>query len=454
MQFDSINPATGKRLASFEADSELTVEAKVEAADRAFRDWRRTPFSRRSALMVDLAAHLREDRDHYAAMATIEMGKPIGEAEAEIEKCAWAAEFFAEHAESMLGSRAMPSTAVLSYVQYQPLGVVLEIMPWNFPFWQAIRAAIPILMGGNVALLKHASNVPQCALAIEAMFREVGFPVATFQTLLVSSSAVERLIADDRVAAVTLTGSDTAGAAVARLAGGALKKCVLELGGSDPFIVLEDADLAKAANVGCRARNQNNGQSCIAAKRFVVHESVADEWERRFCDNVAALRIGDPMDRITEVGPLARADLVTSLTDQLDRSVMAGARVSVGGRSLDGPGYYFQPTVLTQTRRDMAVLREETFGPLAAVVRVRDDEEALRVANDSKYGLGASIWTSPERGQSLASRIETGMVFVNGMVASDPRLPFGGVKRSGIGRELSEFGLREFQSLQTVWIGG
>ena len=403
--------------------------------------------------MGELARHLRAERDGYAALATTEMGKPIVEAEAEIEKCAWAAEYFAEHAESMLAPRAIPSTAALSYVQYQPVGVVLEIMPWNFPFWQAIRAAIPILMGGNVALLKHASNVPQCALAIESIFRQAGFPDAVFQTLLVRSSAVERLINDERVASVTLTGSDVAGAEVARIAGYALKKCVLELGGSDPFIVLEDADVEKAASVGCRARNQNNGQSCIAAKRFIVHESIADEWERRFCENVAALRLGDPMDRAAQVGPLARADLVTVLNEQLQRSASAGARISVGGKRVDRPGFYFEPTVVTQARREMAVFREETFGPLAAVIRVADEEDAIRVANNSRYGLGASVWTNADRGQKLASRLEAGMVFVNGMVASDPRLPFGGVKRSGIGRELSEFGMREFQSLQTVWVG-
>ena len=403
--------------------------------------------------MGELARHIRVERNRYAALATTEMGKPIVEAEAEIEKCAWAAEYFAEHAESMLAPRAIPSTAALSYVQYQPLGVVLEIMPWNFPFWQAIRAAIPILMGGSVALLKHASNVPQCALAIESIFRQAGFPDAVFQTLLVPSSRVEHLINDERVAAVTLTGSDVAGAEVARIAGTALKKCVLELGGSDPFIVLEDADVEKAASVGCRARNQNNGQSCIAAKRFIVHASIADEWERRFCENVAALRVGDPMDRAVQVGPLARAALVSALNDQLERSASAGARIRVGGKRVDRSGFYFEPTVVTQARRDMAVFREETFGPLAAVIRVADEDGAIRVANDSRYGLGASVWTDADRGQKLASRLEAGMVFVNGMVASDPRLPFGGVKRSGIGRELSEFGIREFQSLQTVWVG-
>ena len=452
MPVESINPVTGQVVATLEAHSDEEVEMKLDAAQRAYMDWRRSTFSRRSELMAELSAHLRRHRDRYASMATMEMGKPIVEAEAEIDKCAWAAEFFAGNAEAMLAPRSMPSTARVSYVQYQPLGVVLEIMPWNFPFWQAIRAAVPILLGGNVALLKHASNVPQCALAIEAMFRKAGFPTGVFQTLLVGSSAVSRLIEDDRIAAVTLTGSDLAGAEVAKVAGSALKKCVLELGGSDPFMVLAGADVEKAAAVGCRARNQNNGQSCIAAKRFIVEESIADEWEARFAKHVAALRVGDPMDRATQVGPLARADLVATLSDQLDRSVAAGARVRVGGQKLERPGYFFAPTVVVETRREMPVFCEETFGPLAAVVRVQDEDEAIRVANDSRYGLGASIWIDSERGQSIASRIEAGMVFVNGMVASDPRLPFGGVKRSGIGRELSEFGIREFQNMQTVWV--
>jgi acyl-CoA reductase-like NAD-dependent aldehyde dehydrogenase len=382
------------------------------------------------------------------------MGKPIVEAEAEVDKCAWTAEWFAEHAEAMLAPRPVASTATESYVRFQPLGVILAVMPWNFPLWQVFRAAIPALIGGNVMVLKHASNVPQTALEAERTFRSAGFGGGVFQTLLVGSDAVEGIVRDRRVAGVTLTGSEAAGARVAEVAGSALKKTVLELGGSDPFIVLEDADVPAAARVACRARNQNNGQSCIAAKRFVVVAEVADEFERGFGEAVAALRVGDPMERETNVGPLARADLVTELERQVRESVALGARAPVGGGRLDRKGYYFQPTVLTGVRRDMPVFREETFGPVAAVVRVQDEAEALAVANDSDFGLGAAIWTGDEeRGKRLARRVEAGAVFVNGMVASDARLPFGGVKRSGYGRELSEYGLQEFLNVQTVWVG-
>ncbi len=454
MALVSINPATEEELARFEEDSEADVERKLEAAQQAFRKWRNEAFATRSRLLAEVAHVLRQKKDHYARLATEEMGKPITEAEAEVEKCAVTADYFAEHAEPMLAPRDLPSNAPReSYVQYRPLGVLLEVMPWNFPFWQAFRAGIPALVGGNVAILKHASNVPRCALAIEEVFREAGFPAGVFQTLLVGSSKVDRLIKDERVTAVTLTGSDTAGAKVAEAAGKVLKKCVLELGGSDPFIVLADADLEQSATVACRARNQNNGQSCIAAKRFIVQEQVADEWERLFCEKVAALKVGDPLDRGNQVGPLARGDLVKGLEDQLRRSLRAGARAAVGGKPLGGPGYYFQPTVVTGVDRNMPVMAEETFGPVAAVVRAADEEEAIAIANASQYGLGSAVWTEPERGKRLAGRIEAGMVFVNGMVASDARLPFGGVKRSGYGRELSEFGIREFQNIQTVWVG-
>jgi succinate-semialdehyde dehydrogenase / glutarate-semialdehyde dehydrogenase len=448
----SINPANGHVLARLDEDSAPSVDAKLQAAADEFRRWRRMAYGKRSTLMVELAAVLRRDKERLATLAATEMGKPIVEAEAELEKCAWAAEFFAEQAESMLAPRAMPSNVSGSYIQYQPLGVLLEIMPWNFPFWQAFRAAIPALMGGNVALLKHASNVPQAALAIESAFRDAGFPDGAFQTLLVGSGMVEHLIADPRIAAVTLTGSDLAGSKVAEKAGKALKKCVLELGGSDPFIVLEDANIEAAATVACRARNQNNGQSCIAAKRFIVHEAIADEWETAFTQKVTALKVGDPLDRSVQVGPLARPDLVAALEDQLRRTIDAGAKRLTGGERLESEGFFFQPTVVSDVRRDMPVMREETFGPLAAVIRVSNADEALAVANDSEFGLGASVWTSPDRGRRLAGDIEAGMVFVNGMVASDVRLPFGGIKRSGLGRELSEFGIREFQNLQMVWV--
>jgi succinate-semialdehyde dehydrogenase/glutarate-semialdehyde dehydrogenase len=385
---------------------------------------------------------------------TAEMGKPIVEAEAEVEKCAWSATWIADNAARLLADEPIESTGTKSYVRYQPLGVILAVMPWNFPFWQAFRAGLPALAAGNVMLLKHASNVPQCALAIEDVFREAGVPKGVFQTLLIGPGPVAGIIADRRVAGVTLTGSEAAGELVASAAGKALKKSVLELGGSDPFIVLEDADVKTAATVACRARNQNNGQSCIAAKRFIVAEPVADEFEELFSKAVAALKVGDPTDRANQVGPLARPDLVDDLERQVKESISKGAKVLAGGKRLNNGGNFFEPTVLAGVKPGMPVYNEETFGPVAAVIRVRDAEEALRVANDTDFGLGSSIWTKDvERGQMLAERVEAGLVFINGMVASDARLPFGGVKRSGYGRELSEHGIKEFTNIQTVWVG-
>jgi succinate-semialdehyde dehydrogenase/glutarate-semialdehyde dehydrogenase len=408
----------------------------------------------RSKMLHAVAGVLRADKLRFAALMTTEMGKPIVEAEAEVEKCAWTADWIADNAARLLADEPVESTATRSYVRFQPLGVVLAVMPWNFPFWQALRAGLPALAAGNVMLLKHASNVPQCALAVEDVFREAGVPDGVFQTLLIGPGPVEQIITDRRVAGVTLTGSEAAGARVAAAAGKALKKSVLELGGSDPFIVLADADVATAATVGCRARNQNNGQSCIAAKRFVVVESVADEFEARFAAAVGSLKVGDPMDRANQFGPLARADLLDDLERQVDRSVAMGARVLIGGRRIAGAGNYFQPTVLADVRAGMPVYNEETFGPVAAVIRVKDEEQALQVANDSDFGLGSAIWTKDvDRGQRLAERVEAGLVFINGMVASDARLPFGGVKKSGFGRELSEYGIKEFVNIQTVWVG-
>ena len=454
MAIRSVNPATEEELARFEEQTPAGVERALALAWEAREGWRDTPVGSRCARFTELAAYLRHERPRLATLLTAEMGKPIVEAEAEVEKCAWTADWFAEHAEALLTPRPMGSTATESYVRYQPLGVVLAVMPWNFPLWQVFRAAIPAVIGGNVVVLKHASNVPQAALEAERAFRGAGFPEGVFQTLLVGSGPVEGIIRDRRVAAVTLTGSEAAGVQVAGVAGASLKKTVLELGGSDPFIVLEDADVAAAATVACRARNQNNGQSCIAAKRFIVVEEVADEFERRFAGAVSALKVGDPMERDTNVGPLARGDLVDEHERQVRESVALGARAAVGGERVDRPGYYFQPTVLTGVTREMPVYREETFGPVAAVIRVRDEAEALAAANDSEFGLGSAIWTGdPERGKRLAERVEAGAVFVNGMVASDARLPFGGVKRSGYGRELSEFGLHEFLNVQTVWVG-
>jgi succinate-semialdehyde dehydrogenase/glutarate-semialdehyde dehydrogenase len=450
----SIDPSNGKELATFPELDAAGIEAAVERAWSSRHAWRDAGMDLRTALLRSVAGVLRAEKSRFAALMTAEMGKPIVEAEAEVEKCAWSATWIADNAARLLADEPLESTATKSYVRYQPLGVVLAVMPWNFPFWQAFRAGLPALAAGNVMLLKHASNVPQCAVAIEDVFREAGVPKGVFQTLLIGPGPVAGIIADKRVAGVTLTGSEAAGELVASAAGKALKKSVLELGGSDPFIVLEDADVKTAATVACRARNQNNGQSCIAAKRFIVAEPIADEFEELFSKAVAALKVGDPTDRANQVGPLARPDLVDDLERQVKESIKKGAKVLAGGKRLDNGGNYFEPTVLAGVKPGMPVYNEETFGPVAAVIRVRDAEEALRVANDSDFGLGSAIWTGDvERGQMLAERVEAGLVFINGMVASDARLPFGGVKRSGYGRELSEHGIKEFTNAQTVWIG-
>jgi acyl-CoA reductase-like NAD-dependent aldehyde dehydrogenase len=452
--FVSLNPTTEEVLATIQEDGPEEVEAALERAWRAYQEWRRLPLERRGELMRAAARRLRQERYRYARLITLEMGKPIVEAEAEVLKCAWNCDYFAEHAPRFLSPEEVESNASRSYVQFLPLGPVLAIMPWNFPFWQVFRAAAPALMAGNTLLLKHASNVPQCALAIEEALREAGFPEGVFQTLLVPAARVEGIIADERVRAVTLTGSDATGAKVAAAAGRYLKKTVLELGGSDPFIVLADADLEEAARVGARARNQNNGQSCIAAKRFIVEEAVAERFAELLVEAVKALRVGDPLDPSTHIGPLARADLRDELDRQVRRSLDMGARLLLGGHRLEGRGFFYAPTILADVTPEMPAFQEETFGPVAALVRARDAEEAVRLANMSPYGLGAALWTGDvERGQALAADIEAGNVFINGMVASDPRLPFGGVKRSGYGRELSAFGIREFVNIQTVWVG-
>ena len=454
MAIESINPATAEVLASFDELSPGQVEAAISAAHQAWISWSRTPVGQRGQLIHGVARYLRDNKPRLSWLITIEMGKPIVEAEAEIEKCALTCDFYADNAERFLSNEPVKTNAAESYVAFGPLGVVLAIMPWNFPFWQVFRFAAPALMAGNTALLKHASNVPQCALAIEETFRMAGLPEGAFRSLLVKGEAVDQIIADQRVKAISLTGSSATGAHVASLSGRVLKKTVLELGGSDPFIVLGDADLPAAAAMAVRSRFQNAGQSCIAAKRFIVVREVADEFEKLFATEVSRLKVGDPLDRETQIGPMARSDLRDALDEQVRQSLQQGARALIGGERINGPGYFYAPTVLTNVSREMPVSAEETFGPAAAVIHVRDADEAIKVANDTPFGLGANLWTRDIAGaRSLARRIEAGSVFINGMVASDPRLPFGGVKQSGYGRELSEFGIREFVNIQTVWIG-
>jgi succinate-semialdehyde dehydrogenase/glutarate-semialdehyde dehydrogenase len=455
---ETANPATGEPLASHTPHSDAEIEAALAQAHAAHRAWRDVPFPRRATVLRRAAALLRDGRAGHAELITREMGKPIAESEAEIDKCAWGCEFYAEHAEAFLADRMIESTAERSFVAYQPVGVVLAVMPWNFPFWQVLRFAAPALMAGNGAVLKHSPNVSGCALAVEALLRDAGAPEGLFRTLLVEEPDVPavtaRLIEDPRIGAVTLTGSERAGASVGAAAGRAIKKSVLELGGSDPFVVLADADVAATAAMAARSRFLNGGQSCIAAKRFIVLDGVADEFRARFAEAVGALRIGDPLDRGTDVGPLARADLLDALERQVEESVAAGATVVCGGARLDRPGWFFAPTVLTDVTPEMPVFRQETFGPVAAVVRARDEDHAVELANDTAYGLGATVWTRDvERGARLGRRIESGALFVNGVVASDPRLPFGGTKRSGYGRELSAEGIREFANVRTFWLG-
>lgn len=452
MAIQTINPATGEVVKTFEEMSDAEVERALAQAQAAQEQWRETTFAERAEKVHNIAKYLRAHRDEIAKIATIEMGKPIAQSQAEVEKSAWGCEWYADNAERLLADEHVATTAADSYVSYTPIGVILAVMPWNFPYWQVFRPIAPALMAGNALVLKHSSNVPQCALKIEEVMQAAGFPEGLFRTLLISGAKVNRVVDDPRIRLVTLTGSDDAGSKVAAAAGHALKKTVLELGGSDPFIVLADADLDAAAKTAAVARNQNSGQSCIAAKRFLVVDSVADEFERKFADAVKALKVGDPMDPSTYVGPLSREDLCEALDRQVKASVKQGAKIVIGGERLNRPGYYFAPTILTNVTPTMTVFREETFGPVAAIIRVKDADEAIRLANDSAFGLGASIWSRDIAGaQKLARRVESGQVFINAMVASDPRLPFGGVKRSGYGRELSGFGIRELVNIQTVW---
>jgi succinate-semialdehyde dehydrogenase / glutarate-semialdehyde dehydrogenase len=449
----SVDPATGQLIREYPPHDDREVERRLGLATDAFPLWRDTPVSDRSTVLSAIAARLRSQRQSLADLITAEMGKPISQALAEVDKCATTCEHYAEHAARYLATESVPTEAAHSLIRCDPLGLVLAIMPWNFPLWQVVRAAAPALMAGNGVVLKHASNVSGCALAIDSLFADSGAPTGIFTTLLIDAERAQALIADPRIAAVTLTGSDAAGAAVAARAGQALKKCVLELGGSDPFIVLADADLDAAAQHAAEARLINNGQSCICAKRFIVETGVADRFEATFTQHMKETRVGDPRETGTQLGPLARGDLRDELNDQVRRTLANGARVTTGGHSLDRRGFFYAPTVITGVEPGMPAFDEETFGPVAAVTRVRDADHAVTLANASRYGLGASLWTRDlDRAEQLAQRLETGSVFVNAIVRSDPRLPFGGVKRSGYGRELGQAGIREFVNLKTVWV--
>jgi succinate-semialdehyde dehydrogenase/glutarate-semialdehyde dehydrogenase len=453
----SINPATGETLRTFDALTDAQTDEKLALADRAWRTYRHTTLADRARWLAAAADILESEKDRLGRIMTLEMGKPLAAARAEAAKCALACRYYAEHGERLLADEPVEAGAGRSFIRYQPIGAVLAVMPWNFPFWQVFRFAAPALMAGNVGLLKHASNVPECALAIEEIIRRAGFPPDVFQTLLIGSGQVARLIDDPRVKAVSLTGSEPAGIEVASRAGRQLKKTVLELGGSDPFIVMPSADLDRAIRTAVEARTINNGQSCIAAKRFIVDRRIADEFEGRFVAAMAALRVGDPMDEATQVGPLATRGILEDLDSQVRASVEMGARLLTGGsRALAGNpalsgGNFYAPTVLSNIPKDSPAYREELFGPVAVLMRAEGLEDAIELANDTEFGLGASAWTNhPDEQQRFIGELEAGLVFINGMVASDPRLPFGGVKRSGYGRELGLYGIREFMNVKTV----
>jgi len=453
MAIATVNPATGQVVKTFESLSDAQLEVKLQKAADTFLSYRKTPFAERSRLMMNAAAVLEKEKETYARVMTTEMGKTFRSAVDEAAKCGWVCRYYAENAERFLADEVVETTAKRSYIRYLPLGPVLAVMPWNFPFWQVLRFAAPALMAGNVGLLKHASIVPQSALLIEEIFKKAGFPDGAFQTLLISSRKVDRVLADPRVAAATLTGSEGAGVEVGVGAAKRIKKVVLELGGSDPFIVMPSANLEAATTTAVRARIVNNGQSCIAAKRFIVAEAIADEFEKMFADKMAALQVGDPFDESTELGPLSSAQGLEDLDREVKRTVELGAKVLTGGKPLDRPGNFYAPTVLTNIPKGSPAHKEELFGPVASVFRAKDLEDAIRLANDTRFGLGASAWTNDDKERErFINELEAGMVFINRMVASDPRLPFGGVKWSGHGRELGVHGIREFTNIKTVWI--
>ncbi len=452
-RIETVNPTTGERLRTFVPLAQQELDAKLALAALTAAAWRDTPIEERARVVRRAGELLDERKAEYGRLMTLEMGKPLEAAIAEAAKCATACRFYADNGARFLADEPVPADGERSFVAFEPLGVVLAVMPWNFPFWQVIRFAAPALVAGNVGLLKHSSNVPQCALALESLFADAGAPPGAFQTLLIGASAVETVLTDERVAAATLTGSEGAGKSVASIAGKQIKKTVLELGGSDPFIVMPSCDLAAAVKTAVTARTINNGQSCIAAKRFIVAESILDEFTTQFVEQMRALVVGDPMDEHTDIGPLATSKIRDDLHDQVRRSVGAGARLLLGGHPRDSAGYFYEPTVLTDVTPECPAFREETFGPLAAIISARDAEHAVELANASRFGLGASAWTTDAAEIKLFARqIQSGSVFINGMVSSDPRFPFGGVRKSGYGRELGAYGMREFVNIKTVRI--
>jgi acyl-CoA reductase-like NAD-dependent aldehyde dehydrogenase len=455
-EIETINPATGEKVAKFKLDSLEDALRAARNARAAFdASWSVLSIAQRSEYMKRLASSLRSKKRHYAEIMTTEMGKPVSQAESEIEKCAWTAEVYAERGEKWLANEIAGTDAKLSYVTFQPLGAILSVMPWNFPFWQAFRFAIPALMAGNTSILRHSNVCPGSALAIEECFTNAEFPHGVFHTKITDHETVTKLIESEWISGVSLTGSVEAGMTIGEAAGRNLKKCVLELGGSDPFIVLEDADVRAAAEVGANARLLNSGQSCICAKRFIVAESIAREFTEGMVKEFEKKKVGDPMDPKTDVGPLSSAKQVETVESQVTDAKAKGARVEIGGRKVDGKGAFYEPTVLTKIKPEMKVMTEEIFGPVAPILPVANQNEAIRVANDSEFGLGASVWTtSPEKAADLAVKIQSGMIFINGLVKSDPRIPFGGIKKSGLGRELSHYGLREFVNVKTVSIYG
>ena len=452
MAISTVNPATGEQIKTFEALSEDEIDEKIQRAADTFREYRRTQLSQRSEMMMRAAQILEDEAESFGRLMTIEMGKTLAAATAEAQKCARGCRYYAENAGRFLADEEA-ELAGRAFVRYQPIGPVLAVMPWNFPFWQVFRFAAPALMAGNVGLLKHASNVPQCALAIEDVIHRAGFPEGAFQTLLIGSDQVQVVIDDPRVRAVTLTGSEGAGRNVGSEAGENIKPSVLELGGSDPFIVMPSADLEKAVSNAVTSRTLNNGQSCINAKRIIVHEEIADEFERRFVERMAALKVGDPMSEETDMGPLATPQILEDVDSQVRKSVEVGARVLTGGKPMEGEGNFYPPTVITDIPKDSPAYVEEIFGPVASLFRARDIEDAIRIANDTTFGLGSSAWTNdPAEQERFINEIEAGMVYINHLVESTPEVPFGGAKNSGYGRELSYYGIREFTNVKTVWI--